>query len=92
MGRGLESRGKWQGRGNDALVLTADYLHFFRFAPILDARAPVGDYEAYASYSPLPLPPPLAPGSRRQVVASSEGKASAQGGESRASSALPVSM
>jgi hypothetical protein len=39
---GLESKGVWQGRGNGALVLTADYLHFFRFVPGADLRVPPG--------------------------------------------------
>ena len=42
MSFGLESRGKWQGRGNGALVLTADYLHFFRFVRGADLRVPLG--------------------------------------------------
>lgn len=39
---GLESWGVWQGRGNGALVLTADWLHFFRFIPGADVRVPLG--------------------------------------------------
>ena len=42
MSFGLESRGVWQGRGNGGLVLTADYLHFFRFVPGADLRVPLG--------------------------------------------------
>lgn len=38
---GLESRGVWQGRGNGALVLTMDYLHFFRFVSAGDVRVPL---------------------------------------------------
>lgn len=38
---GLESRGVWQGRGNGALVLTDEYLHFFRFVPGADLRVPL---------------------------------------------------
>jgi hypothetical protein len=39
---GLESWGVWQGRGNGALVLTADCLHFFRFVRGADVRVPLG--------------------------------------------------
>ena len=39
---GVESRGVWQGRGNGALVLTGDCLHFFRFVPGGDVRVPLG--------------------------------------------------
>jgi hypothetical protein len=39
---GLESKGVWQGRGNGGLVLTKDYLHFFRFVPGADFRVPLG--------------------------------------------------
>jgi len=39
---GLESKGVWQGRGNGGLVLTADYLHYFRFVPGADLRVPLG--------------------------------------------------
>ena len=42
MSFGLESRGVWQGRGNGALVLTADFLHFFRFVRGADLRVPLG--------------------------------------------------
>ena len=42
MSFGLESKGVWQGRGNGGLVLTADYLHFFRFVPGADLRVPLG--------------------------------------------------
>ena len=42
MSFGLESKGKWQGRGNGGLVLTADYLHFFRFVRGADLRVPLG--------------------------------------------------
>jgi hypothetical protein len=35
---GVESRGVWQGRGNGGLVLTKDYLHFFRFVRGADLR------------------------------------------------------
>jgi hypothetical protein len=38
---GLESRGVWQGRGNGALVLTGQCLHFFRFVPGADLRLPL---------------------------------------------------
>jgi hypothetical protein len=38
---GLESKGVWQGRGNGGLVLTRDYLHFFRFVPGADLRVPL---------------------------------------------------
>ena len=38
---GLESKGVWQGRGNGALVLTKDYLHFFRFVRGADLRVPL---------------------------------------------------
>lgn len=41
MSFGLESKGRWQGRGNGALVLTADYLHFFRFVSGADLRVPL---------------------------------------------------
>ena len=39
---GQESKGVWQGRGNGALVLTKDYLHFFRFVRGADVRVPLG--------------------------------------------------
>jgi len=39
---GLESWGRWQGRGNGALVLTNDCLHFFRFVTGGDVRVPLG--------------------------------------------------
>lgn len=39
---GLESKGVWQGRGNGGLVLTKDYLHFFRFVRGADLRVPLG--------------------------------------------------
>ena len=42
MSFGLESKGVWQGRGNGGLVLTADYLHFFRFVRGADLRVPLG--------------------------------------------------
>ncbi|MCX7396688.1 MAG: hypothetical protein NT138_03305 [Planctomycetales bacterium] len=38
---GLESWGVWQRRGNGALVLTMDCLHFFRFVSWGDVRVPV---------------------------------------------------
>ena len=38
---GLESWGVWQGRGNGALVLTMDCLHFFRFVSAGDVRVPL---------------------------------------------------
>jgi hypothetical protein len=38
---GLESWGVWQGRGNGALVLTRDELHFFRFVRGGDVRVPL---------------------------------------------------
>lgn len=38
---GLESWGVLQGRGNGALVLTRDALHFFRFVPGADVRVPL---------------------------------------------------
>jgi len=38
---GVESKGVWQGRGNGALVLTADALHFFRFIRGADLRIPI---------------------------------------------------
>lgn len=38
---GLESWGVWQGRGNGALVLTMDCLHFFRFVSSGDVRVPL---------------------------------------------------
>ena len=38
---GLESWGVWQGRGNGALVLTEQYLHFFRFVRGADVRIPL---------------------------------------------------
>jgi hypothetical protein len=38
---GLESWGVWQGRGNGALVLTKDCLHFFRFVSGGDVRVPL---------------------------------------------------
>jgi hypothetical protein len=39
---GVESKGVWQGRGNGGLVLTNDYLHFFRFMRGADLRVPLG--------------------------------------------------
>ncbi len=39
---GLESWGVRQGRGNGALVLTKDCLHFFRFVSGGDVRVPLG--------------------------------------------------
>jgi hypothetical protein len=39
---GLESKGVWQGRGNGGLVLTKDYLHFFRFVRGADLRVSLG--------------------------------------------------
>ena len=42
MSFGLESKGVWQGRGNGALVLTAEHLHFFRFVRGADLRVPLG--------------------------------------------------
>jgi hypothetical protein len=39
---GLESWGVWQGRGNGALVLTKDCLHFVRFVSGGDVRVPLG--------------------------------------------------
>lgn len=38
---GLESAGVWQIRGNGALVLTRDCLHFFMFLPSRDFRVPL---------------------------------------------------
>jgi hypothetical protein len=38
LGFGLQSRGVTQLRGNGALVLTADSLHFFQFTPASDYR------------------------------------------------------
>jgi hypothetical protein len=38
---GLESWGRWQGRGNGGLVLTKDCLHFFRFVSGGDVRVPL---------------------------------------------------
>ncbi len=38
---GLESKGKWQGRGNGGLVLTKDSLHFYRFVRGADLRVPL---------------------------------------------------
>ncbi len=38
---GLESWGVWQGRGNGALVLTKDCLHFFRFVSGGDVQVPL---------------------------------------------------
>lgn len=35
---GLESKGVLQGRGNGALVLSKDALHFYRFVPGADLR------------------------------------------------------
>lgn len=37
---GLESKGVTQSRGNGGLVLTADELHWFQFAPDFDLRIP----------------------------------------------------
>lgn len=42
MSFGLESKGVWQGRGNGGLVLTADYLHFFRLVRGADLQVPLG--------------------------------------------------
>ena len=42
MSFGLESKGVWQGRGNGGLVLTGDFLHFFRFVRGADLRVPLG--------------------------------------------------
>lgn len=39
---GLESKGVWQGRGNGGLVLTKNYLHFFRFVRGADLRVSLG--------------------------------------------------
>lgn len=39
---GLESKGVWQGRGNGGLVLSKEYLHFFRFVPGAETRVPLG--------------------------------------------------
>ena len=39
---GLESKGVWQGRGNGGLVLSEEYLHFFRFLPRAETRVPLG--------------------------------------------------
>lgn len=39
---GLESRGVWQLRGNGALVLTKEGLHFFQFMCGADVRVPLG--------------------------------------------------
>lgn len=39
---GLESKGVWQGRGNGGLVLTKDYLHFYRFVRGADLRVSLG--------------------------------------------------
>ena len=38
---GLESKGVWQGRGNGGLVLSKEYLHFFRFMPGAETRVPL---------------------------------------------------
>ena len=38
---GLESAGVWQVRGNGALVLTTECLHFFMFLPRRDHRVPL---------------------------------------------------
>lgn len=38
---GLESKGVWQVRGNGALVLTKDCLHFFLFLPNRELRIPL---------------------------------------------------
>lgn len=38
---GLESEGPLSGRGNGALVLTANHLHFFRFVPKSELRIPL---------------------------------------------------
>ena len=38
---GLQSQGKWQGRGNGALVLTRDELWFSRALPRRDLRIPL---------------------------------------------------
>ena len=38
---GLESKGAFQGRGNGALVLTKDCLHFYRFVSGGDLRVPL---------------------------------------------------
>ncbi len=40
---GVESRGVLQGRGNGALVLTKDCLHFFRFIKGADLRVSIGE-------------------------------------------------
>lgn len=37
---GLESKGVTQSRGNGALVLTANEVHWFQFAPEIDIRIP----------------------------------------------------
>lgn len=38
---GLESKGIWQGRGNGALVLTKESLHFYRFVRGADLHVPL---------------------------------------------------
>jgi hypothetical protein len=38
---GQESKGVLQVRGNGVLVLTEEYLHFFRFVPGADLRVPI---------------------------------------------------
>jgi hypothetical protein len=38
---GLQSAGVWQVRGNGAMVLTAECLHFFMFLPRRELRVPL---------------------------------------------------